>query len=69
MSNDENTVLYGYNPSTGIYITNTGDYPVRIIMWTEGSGVSMTIYCQFIRYLPLGYSFSHSNATSTSSNN
>ena len=31
MSNDENAVLYGYNPSTGIYITNTGDYPVRII--------------------------------------
>lgn len=63
MCGDENAVLYGYDPATGIFVTNNGDYPVKIIMWTEGSGVSMTIHCQFMRYLPPGYTFSNSSTS------
>ena len=52
MTGDEDAVLYGYNPASGIYVTNTHDYPIKISMWTEGSGTGMGIYCQIIRYIP-----------------
>lgn len=52
MTGDENAVLYGYNPASGIYVTNNHDYPVKLKMWTEGSGTGMGIYCQVIRYIP-----------------
>ena len=32
MTGDENAVLYGYNPASGITVTNNHDYPVRINM-------------------------------------
>lgn len=40
---DEDAVLFGYNPSTDIRVTNNGDYLVKITMWTEGSGTGMKI--------------------------
>ncbi|MBQ6511158.1 hypothetical protein [Methanobrevibacter sp.] len=52
MTGDENAVLYGYNPASGITVSNTHDYPVKINMWTEGSGTGMGIYCQIVRYIP-----------------
>ena len=52
MNGDENAVLYGYNPASGITVSNTHDYPVKINMWTEGSGTGMGIYCQIVRYIP-----------------
>lgn len=52
MTADEDAVLYGYNPASGIYVTNNHDYPVKLKMWTEGSGTGMGIYCQVIRYIP-----------------
>ena len=52
MDNSENAVLYGYNPASGISVTNTHDYPVKIVMWTDGSGTSMCIYAKIIRYIP-----------------
>lgn len=53
MSGDENAVLFGYNPASDIKVTNTHDYPVKIIMWTEGSGTGMVIYCKIIRLKPV----------------
>ena len=52
MTTDENAVLFGYNPARDITVTNTHDYPVRINMWTEGSGTGMGIYAQIVRYIP-----------------
>lgn len=52
MDGTENAVLYGYNPASGITVTNNHDYPVKINMWTEGSGTGMGIYAQITRYIP-----------------
>ncbi len=52
MDNSENAVLYGYNPASGITVTNTHSYPVKIVMWTEGSGTSMRIFSKIIRFVP-----------------
>lgn len=40
---EEDAVLFGYNPSTDIRVTNNCDYLVKITMWTEGSGTGMRI--------------------------
>ena len=52
MDSGEDAVLFGFNPSTGIRVTNTLDYPVQIIMWTEGSGTGMEIDAEIIEYVP-----------------
>ena len=52
MTWDENAVLFGFNPARDITVTNDHDYPVRINMWTEGSGTGMGVYCQVTRYIP-----------------
>ena len=52
MDGSENAVLFGYNPASDIKVTNTHDYPVKIIMWTEGSGTGMAIMAKIIRYVP-----------------
>ena len=52
MSWDENAVLFGYNPACDILVTNNHDYPVKLNMWTEGSGTGMGIYAQITRYIP-----------------
>ena len=46
------SVEYSSNPTTGITVNNTGDYPVLITMWTSGSGASMQIYAEVITLLP-----------------
>lgn len=52
MDGTENAVLFGYNPASGITVTNTHNYPIKITMWTEGSGTGMAIYAQITRYIP-----------------
>lgn len=52
MDDSENAVLYGYNPASGITVTNNHDYPVKINMWLEGEGTGMGIYGQITRYIP-----------------
>jgi hypothetical protein len=46
------TVLFGFSPSTGIKVTNTADYPVKIIMWTTGSGGNTRIYAKLEKLTP-----------------
>ena len=48
MSTGEYAVLYGFEPSAGILLNNTNDYPVKIVMWTTGSGASLHIYTKAI---------------------
>ncbi len=52
MTGDENAVLYGYNPASDIKVTNNHDYPVKIVMWTEGEGTGMCILAKIVRYVP-----------------
>ena len=52
LTSDESALLFGYNPASGVTVTNNHDYPVKINMWTEGEGVGMGIYCSFTRYIP-----------------
>jgi hypothetical protein len=52
MANGELSVLFTTNPTTTIAVTNTKNYPVKIKMWTEGSGTSMRIYCNIVQLLP-----------------
>ncbi|MDO5850521.1 MAG: hypothetical protein Q4P14_04830 [Methanobacteriaceae archaeon] len=52
MDSGEDAVLFGYSPTTGIKITNTYDYPIKLIMWTEGSGTGMAIYCNVVALVP-----------------
>lgn len=49
---NENAVLFGYNPAQDIKVTNNHDYPVKLVMWTEGEGTGMGIYCKVVRYIP-----------------
>jgi len=48
----EYAVMFGFNPATDVKVTNTKDYPVKILMWTEGSGPGMRIYAKVIEYVP-----------------
>ena len=48
LNGGEYAVNFGYNPATDVKITNTKDYPVKIVMWTSGSGPSMAIYAKII---------------------
>lgn len=52
MTWDEDAVQFGFNPAQDITVTNNHDYPVKISMWTEGSGTGMGIYAKITRYIP-----------------
>lgn len=47
-------LMYGYDPTMDVFVQNTRDYPIKIIMWTEGSGPSMVIYAKIIELVPVG---------------
>ena len=50
---EEDAVLFGYNPSTDIRVTNNGDYLVKITMWTEGSGTGMRLNARLDKLKPI----------------
>lgn len=52
MNGDHNAVNFGVNPGSGIKVSNNGDFPVKIIMWTEGEGTSMIIYAKMMKLIP-----------------
>ena len=52
MTDVYDSVEYSSNPTTGIIVNNTGDYPILITMWTSGSGASMQIYANIKTLLP-----------------
>ena len=65
MDGSENAVLFGYNPARDIKVTNTHDFPVKIIMWTEGDGTGMAIHSKIVRLLPENQTNSSSNVANT----
>lgn len=52
MCNDEDAVLFGYNPSSDIKVTNDFDVPIKIVMSTSGKGTGMGIYAKIIKLDP-----------------
>ena len=61
-------VLYGFSPSTGIKINNTLSYPIKIKMWTEGSGAGMRIYTDVYEMIPNSYIANQTNSTNSTNN-
>jgi len=52
MNFDHEAVNFGVNGASDIIVTNTGNVPVKIIMWTEGEGTSTIIYSRIVEYVP-----------------
>ncbi|RAP44760.1 MAG: hypothetical protein BZ135_07725 [Methanosphaera sp. rholeuAM6] len=44
MSSGDEAILYEYRPTIDVLVKNTGDYPIKIEMWTEGEGGATRIY-------------------------
>lgn len=53
MCNDEDAVLFGYNPASDIKVTNDFDVPIKLVLWTEGQGTGMKIYSKIIKLEPV----------------
>jgi hypothetical protein len=52
MSSGYLSVTINANPSTGIKVYNPTNNPIKIVIWTVGSGTSMQIFAQTIQYTP-----------------
>ena len=52
MSSGFYSVTINANPSTGIKVYNPTNNPIKIVIWTVGSGTSMQIFAQAIQYTP-----------------
>ncbi len=44
MSGAEECILYEYRPTADVLVTNNGDYPIKIVMWTEGESGDTQIF-------------------------
>ena len=44
MSGADESILYEYRPTEDVLVTNEGDYPIQIVMWTEGESGDTQIY-------------------------
>ena len=40
------------DPTTGISVYNPNNYPIKIVIWTEGGGTGMQMFAQAIEYTP-----------------
>ena len=65
MDSGRDAVLYGFSPSTGIKINNTLDYPIKIKMWTEGSGPGMEIHTIIYELIPNDHVKASKNSTNS----
>ena len=65
MDSGRDAVLYGFSPSTGIKINNTLKYPIKIQMWTEGSGAGMRIFTNVYELIPNSYVTNNTNSTNS----
>jgi hypothetical protein len=52
LSDEYTCVMFGFNPATGVKVTNNHNYPVQITMWTVGSGTGMGLHTQITQYIP-----------------
>jgi hypothetical protein len=52
MSSGYLSVTISVNPSSGIKVYNPTNYPLKIVIWTVGSGTGMQIFAKAIQYTP-----------------
>ncbi len=52
MSSGFLSVTISVNPSSGIKVYNPTNYPLKIVIWTVGSGTGMQIFAKAIQYTP-----------------
>jgi hypothetical protein len=52
MSSGYLSVTLNVNPSSEIKVYNPTNYPLKIVIWTVGSGTGMQIFAQAIQYTP-----------------
>jgi hypothetical protein len=45
----ELSVPYGVSPTEGIKVYNSQKYPIKILMWAEGSDSSTVIYTRIVK--------------------
>ncbi|BDZ70686.1 hypothetical protein [Methanobacterium petrolearium] len=45
----ELSVAYDTSPTVGVKVYNTNDYPIKIVMWTEGSGAGLVVYGRVVK--------------------
>ena len=67
MSGDDEAILYEYRPTIDVLVTNNGDYPIKIIMWTEGEGGATRIYTKIYELRDNATYVSNSTSNSTTS--
>ncbi len=63
MNGDHDAVNFGVNPGSGIKVNNTLDYPIKIVMWTEGEGTGMVIHAKMIEMIPDDVKVNSSNSS------
>lgn len=45
-------IAFGVDPSTGVKVNNTGEYPLLIVMWTAGAAGNTQIYAEVYELVP-----------------
>jgi hypothetical protein len=45
----ELAVAYDTSPTVGVKVYNNKDYPIKIVMWTEGSGPGLVVYARVVK--------------------
>lgn len=46
---EELAVAYDTSPTQGVTVNNNQNYPIKLIMWTEGSGSGLVIHTQVVK--------------------
>ncbi|MCC7553175.1 MAG: hypothetical protein KO202_01600 [Methanobacteriaceae archaeon] len=49
---DSEAVMFEYRPCEDVKVLNNHDYPIKIVMWTEGSGAGTVIHSKIVKYEP-----------------
>jgi hypothetical protein len=48
---DELAIAYDTSPTVGVKVYNNMNYPIKIVMWTEGSGAGLVIHTQIVKLI------------------
>jgi hypothetical protein len=46
---EELAIAYDTSPTVGVKVYNNQNYPVKLVMWTEGSGAGLVIHSQIVK--------------------
>lgn len=52
MSMADEALMYGFKPCEDVKVYNDNDYPIKVVMWYEGSGTGMVLHAKIVKYVP-----------------